>query len=158
MKQILVALALVLLALPAYAQTPTPVTAATASADEGQVRNRQRPSNGGDALQNPMTFEGGAQIGTTAAGASLYTFSKRGTCLVDPSASLGDGAETIVSCAATGAAAGDLVLGAIATTSDVSDVYIKRATAFTDSVQFSIGSYTAAQNPGDLEIRFLVLR
>lgn len=159
MKRLLVALALTLLAAPAFAQTPTPVTAATSSPDAGQTRSQSGfGPPGAMTFSGVQTFEGGAQIGTTSAGASLLTFVKRGQCLVDPSSSLGDGAETIVSCAATGALAGDFVVGAIATTSDVTDVYIKRATAYTDSVQFSIGSYTAAQNPGDLEIRYLVIR
>lgn len=142
----------------ASAQTPTPVTVATPAADTGQVRQNLTAQNGGFAYQNPVIFENGTQVGKTGDGASLLTFVARGTCTVDPSSSLGDGAETIVSCAVTGAASGDFVIGAIETTSDVTDVYIKRAKAQTNAVHFSLGSYTAAQNPGDLVIRYLVVR
>ena len=148
-----------LLAGNAQAQTPTPVTAATpGTVDPSVVRNDLAGQTGGLYFQGPMSFEGGAQIGTSAAGASLLQFVARGSCVVDPSASLGDGAETIVSCAQTGVAAGDFVVGAIETTSDVTDVYIKRARAESGSVHFSIGSYTAAQNPGNLTLRYLVVR
>jgi hypothetical protein len=83
----------------------------------------------------------------------------RGKCLVDPSASLADGAETIVSCAASGAMIGSLVISNIETTSDVSDVFIKRA-AVTENgrVDFSFGSYGATQNPGVLSIVFAVVQ
>ena len=158
MKRLLLGILVALLAVPAYAQSPTPVTAGTPAADTAQRVDQQTKEVGAIRYERPLTFDGGAQIGTTAAGAALLTFVARGTCTVDPSSSLGDGAETIVSCTATGAAAGDFVVGVIATTSDVTDVYIKRATAFTNSVQFSLGSYTAAQNPGDLEIRYMVVR
>ncbi len=158
MKRFLLVLALLVVASEAHAQTPTPVTAASPSPAAGQRRDAVTSMVGGVAYSQPVIAEGGLQIGTTAAGAALLSFVKRGECYVDPSASLGDGAETIVSCAATVAAAGDFVIGAIATTDDVTDVYIKRATAYTDSVQFSIGSYTAAQNPGTLTIRYLVVR
>jgi hypothetical protein len=143
---------------PAAAQTPTPVTVASPSPDGHQNRDRQRPSTGGEWLESPVTFEGGAQIGKTSLGASLLTFVARGNCLVDPSGDLGDGAETIVSCTATGAIVGDMGLAAIQSTEDVSDVHIKRVRVTANMIQFTIGSYTAGQDPGVLSINYLVIR
>lgn len=159
MKRLLIAVALVALAGPAWAQTATPVTAATPSNDGSTTRSQAKPANPGkQTWADAQTFEGGVQIGTTGNGASLLTFVARGNCLADPSASLGDGAETIVSCAVPGAATGDFVAVQIQDTDDLTDVYVKRARAFTNSVQFSVGSYTAAQNPGSLTFNYLVVR
>jgi hypothetical protein len=83
----------------------------------------------------------------------------KGRCLADPSASLGDGAEVIVSCAAPGAMVGSLVLYSIETTSDLTDVSIKRAGVTENGrVDFQFGSYTAASNPGTLTINFAVVQ
>jgi hypothetical protein len=160
MKRLLLLLAVAVLTLPALAsaQTPTPVTVASPSPDGSQSRNALAPNRGGFAFEQPDIFEGGLQIGKTSDSASLLTFVARGTCYVDPSASLGDAAETIVSCVATGAAVGDMGLASIESTEDVTDVYIKRIRVNANSIQFTFGSYTAAQNPGTLTVNFLVIR
>jgi hypothetical protein len=83
----------------------------------------------------------------------------RGKCLVDPSASIADGLEVIVGCAAPGAMIGSLVLANVETTSDITSVVIKRA-AVTENgrVDFVFGSFGATQNPGVLSIVFAVIQ
>jgi hypothetical protein len=134
MKRFLVLVALVGLVTPAYAAdlaTPTATAAlatpaATASPDGSQRTDTQSKRLGGDRVERADTFEAGLQIGTTAAGASLLTFAKRGKCTLNlpsiaavptpaptPATSFGFVPALVkVSCAATGVAVGDLVLHA----------------------------------------------
>ena len=95
--------------------TVTPAIAAAPAADGGQRRSDQAPAvPGGKIHADVDTFEGGLQVGTTAAGASKITFLARGTCLFDLPAIAAVGTPIVgppvavtVSCAATGAAVGD---------------------------------------------------
>lgn len=153
----LAGLAVVLTATAAQAQTPAPTVAATASPDGSQRRDAQAPAVGGFVFSQPNIHEGGAQIGTTANGASLLTFVKRGSCVVNPN-QLGAADVQDITCAATGAVAGDAVFAAIATVSDVKAATIVRAAAGTDSVTFKLMGMTAAQDMGAVTINFLVVR
>ena len=83
----------------------------------------------------------------------------RGKCLIDPSASLADGIDVDISCAAPGAMIGSLVLYNVQSMTDLSAVFIKRAGVTVDNrVDFLFGSYGATQNPGPLSIVFAVIQ
>jgi hypothetical protein len=138
------------LAAPAFAQPATPLgtftPAGSPSAGPGYGREKQRPSNGGDALQAPMTMEGGLQIGKTTAGGSLLTFAKAFSCAIDP-ASLGatPGAITTIRCAQTGLRAGDFVLCRLpVATTGGTGVVLRGFTPGTDYVDIELVSVSAS--------------
>lgn len=131
---LLLALLVLSLTAPVHAAnlaTPTATAAlatpaASPSPDGSQRTDQQARQVGGIRYDKPSTFDGGLQVGTTAAGASLLTFSKRGSCLLDlpsiaavptpaptPATSFGFVPSVVkASCTATGVAVGDLVLNA----------------------------------------------
>lgn len=143
----------------ATAAAATP--AATASPGASQRRDEQMSAVGGQAFEKPDAFEGGLQIGKTSAGASLFTFAKRGLCTFNPP-SLSTDAFTVISCTATGAAVGDFVVGQIRpwNVTDYTQIVIagSRVTA-TDTIQFTLQNTGAdTVDAGDLSIGYLVLR
>jgi hypothetical protein len=83
----------------------------------------------------------------------------RGKCNIDPSASLADGVDVDISCAAPGAMVGSLVVYNVQSMTDLTAVFIKRAGVTVDNrVDFLFGSYGATQNPGTLSIVFAVIQ
>lgn len=187
MKRLLVGVALLALATPAGAAdlaTPTATAAlatpaATASPDASQRVDTQSKRIGGERVERADTFEGGLQIGTTAAGASLLTFAKRGKCTLNlpsiaavptpaptPATSFGMVPTVVkVSCTATGVATGDLVLHAGLDTMDTGTTNYEalrlarcKATA-TDTLSCWL-QYTgpSALDPGALTLEYLVVR
>ncbi len=159
--------------------TGTPISAftpaATPSPDTAQVRSVQNPVPGGDVVQKPNVYEGGLQIGTEAAGASLLTFLKRGTCVVDPPAFAAVATPTVgivhavkITCAATGAAVGDSVFVSpqvySGATADAAVEYngMKLHAAWisaadTLAMTFTHGSL-AGLDPAPLTVHYLVVR
>ena len=163
MKRFLLALAFLFVAADAFAQTPaTPASAltpaATASPDSGQRRDAQQSAVGGFAYQQPVTFEGGAQFGKTSDGASQVTFLARAKCTVNPAALGGPGASSVISCAATGAVAGDYAACSLPKGS-ASGVVIKSVEATTDAVEIEIvGIHDVFVDVGAVAIQCLVVR
>lgn len=186
MRWILVVVAL-LLAAPAQAAnlaTPTATAAlatpaATASPDGSQRTDQQMKAPGGFQYEKPVTFDGGAQIGATKDGASLLTFVKRGTCLLDlpsiaavptpaatPATSFGAVPAVVkVSCTATGVATGDTILTAgldvyDTGTTNYEALGISRCKASaTDTISCWL-QYTgpSALDPGPLTLQYVVVR
>jgi ABC-type amino acid transport substrate-binding protein len=172
MTRILVALVLVAPTATAGAVTP----AASPSPDGSQRTDQQAKRVGGDRVERAETFDGGLQIGTTAAGASLVTFLKRGSCVLDlPSISTTTVAPTPwpgfvpavskATCTVTGAAVGDTVLFAgldvfdTATTNYEALRLSRCKVTATDTLSCWFHySGTAAFDPPDLTLHYVVLR
>ena len=146
------------------ATPPTPAglftPAAVASPNAQERRSDALPAAPGKRVfLDAQTFDGGAQVGTTAAGASKLTFMKRIKCTVDPPSLTVPGMIANVSCAATGAAAGDFAACSLPLASS-SGVVIKSVAAATDVVSISLVGISDAAFPdvGSVDIQCLVVR
>lgn len=163
MKRVLLAGLLVLLAVPAFAQTPatpagTSTPAATASPDASEDREAQSPAVGGFAYEKAVTFDGGAQIGKEADGASLLTFVKRVKLTVNPVAIVAGGGTTLIRGAATGAVAGDFAACSLPIAS-ASGVVIKSVATGTDTIDVElVGLHNGFLDAGAIDIQCLVVR
>ena len=150
--------------------------AATASPDGAQRVDTQSKRLGGDRVERAETFEAGLQIGTTAAGASLLTFVKRGSCTFDvASLTTATVAPTPwpgyvpkvskITCTATGAATGDLVFttgldvfDTATTTYEALSVSRCKVTATNTLSCWLHYSGSAALDPAPLTLNYLVVR
>lgn len=186
-RRLLMVVGLVALSAPSFAAdlaTPTATAAlatpaATASPDGSQRREEMAPSVGGHVFEKANIFEGGLQIGTTDNGASLLTFAKRGSCLLNlpsiaavptpaptPATSFGQIPSVVkVSCTATGVAVGDLVLHAGLDVMDTAStnyeaLSISRCKATATNTLSCWLRYTgpSALDPGPLTLEYLVVR
>jgi hypothetical protein len=177
MKRLLLAVLVLLLAAPVHAAnlaTPTATAAAatpaaTASPDGAQARAQQAVQAGGLVFEKPNTFEGGAQIGKTADGATLVTFMARYKCTFDlpaftavPTPVVGPPRMQKLNCAATGAVVGDGVFASLQRWGEGEYVGMTLDTATVIAadlieLQFTHGSL-AGLDPGPLTVELLVVR
>lgn len=151
--------------------TPAPVytPAASPSPDTGQSRNDQVPNVGGFVWERANIAEGGQQIGSTASGASLLTFVKRGICTFDLPAIaavatpiVGPPNFVTVSCTATGAAVGDSVFASFqnwSTTQYLGLALNSAVVSAANTLQFTFthGSL-AGLDAAPLTVNYLVVR
>jgi hypothetical protein len=185
LRRIAVLSALVaLIAAPAFAATaPTPTATAglmtpvaSPSPDGSQRVDQVTKQVGGIEYERPIVMDGGAQIGSTASGASLITFMKRGSCVLDiPSMTTATVAPTPwpgfvplaskASCTATGVAVGDTVLPAglevfDTATTDYEALRISRCTASETNTITCWFHYSgrAALDPPPLTFNYVVVR
>jgi hypothetical protein len=143
---------------------PTPASAFTplaSPAPDGQERRSDAipAAPGKRVFVDTQTFEGGAQIGTTASGASKLNFVSRVTCTLNPSSLTVPGMTQYQTCVATGALAGDFATCSLPAAS-ASGVVIKSVATGTNLVGIEFVGISDAAFPdvGAIAIPCLVVR